>query len=541
MTSFKNKLNILYGSRTGNSKAVALLATEYAKHLGIDCDSESMDKFDFKKLKEIKNLIVAVSTHGEGEPPVPAEGLRWVVHSNNAPEMKDTLFAVLGLGDSSYRYFAQTGVDFDLQFEKLGAKRLLAVEKCDIDFEEKSKKWVRKTVDAFATMIPKQKQPENKNFIFELKLDDALQLNAYRAKLLNKELLNGKKASHPTMNVTFSLKDSGIDFHPGDLVGIYASNSRLLVDQLIRKMNLDPTMLVGKEENKKMLKVTLINDYELTVITPVVLGKYAALVKNKKLDELIKDEVKVNQYIEKSDVLDMVSDFPGDFKLNDFLQTLRKLTPRLYSAASYMPGGQEKVDLTIRIINSKQNKREHLGVCSSYIWNRMETGETAPVFIEKNARFRLPKDLNASVVMIAAGTGVAPFRSFLHYRNAHQAKGKNWLFFGERNSETDFFYEDELMNYQKKGLLTELDTAFSRDSEQKHYIYHRLLEKGTDVYNWINNGAFIYICGNKRTMANDVRNALEEIIRINGRLTKKQTQEFIKTLRKEKRLQEDIY
>jgi len=541
MGALQNKLNILYGSRTGNSKAVAILAEEYAKHLGLDCESESMDKFRFEKLKNIKNLMVVVSTHGEGEPPVPAEDFHAFVHGDSAPKMENMHYAVLGLGDSSYRYFAQTGVDFDLQFEKLGAKRLLPVEKCDIDFEEKSKNWVKKTVDKFAEILPKQKQVESKDFIFELKLDDGLQHNAYRATLLKKELLNGEKASHPTMNVTFSLKDSGLDFHPGDLVGIYASNSRLLVDQLIKKMKLDPTMLVGSQENKKMLKIALINDYELTVITPVVLEKYAKLVKNNKLNKLLQDEVQVNKYIEHSDVLDMVSDFQGEFELNDFLNCLRKLTPRLYSAASYMPGGKEKVDLTIRIVKKKHNDREHAGVCSSYIWKRVEVGETAPIFVEKNARFRLPEDLNASVIMISAGTGIAPFRSFLQYRDAHQANGKNWLFFGERNSVTDFFYKDELMNYQEKGLLTKLDTAFSRDSEQKHYIYHRLLEEGTEVYEWLEKGAFIYICGNKRTMANDVRNALSDIIRIQGNLTKEQTDKFIKRLRADKRLQEDIY
>jgi sulfite reductase (NADPH) flavoprotein alpha-component len=541
MSKSHDTLNIIYGSRTGNSKAVAVLANDYANYLGIQCQIESMDNMDFETLGDMKNLIIAVSTHGEGEPPVPAEEFHAFIHSKDAPQLNDMQYAVLGLGDSSYRYFAQTGADFDIQLEKLGAKRIREVEKCDIDFEEKSKKWVKNIIDYFAENLPKKEQDKSKKFVFELKLDDSLQFNAYKAKVLNKILLNGENASHPTMNISLSLKGSEIDFHPGDLIGIYASNSKFLVDKLIKALQLDSTMLVGSEENRKMLKEALINDYELTVITPLVLEKYAGLVQNDELQKLLNDQVKLNEYVENSDVLDMVTDFTGDFKPEEFLAILRKLTPRLYSAASYLPNEQEKVDLTIRIINNKHRNREHLGVCSSYVWTRIEEGETVPVFVESNAKFRLPDDNGKDVIMIATGTGIAPFRSFLQYRNIQNASGRNWLFFGERNSSTDFFYKNEMLDYQQKGLLTHIETAFSRDSENKHYIYHRLLEKGDKVYQWIKDGASIYICGNKRTMANDVRNALSEIIRINENLTQKQTDEYIKKLRLEKRLQEDVY
>ena len=203
MATNQDTLHILYGSRTGNTRSVAVLAKEYAEHLGMNCYFESMDAFKFEKLKDIKNLLVLVSTHGEGEPPVPAEDFHAFVHGNDAPSMKGSRFAVLGLGDSSYRYFSQTGADFDLQLEKLGATRVQPVEKCDIDFEEKSKSWVKTTVDRFAEWLPKKKQEEKKPFVFELKLDDNQQFNAYKASILEKPILNGEKASHPTMNITF--------------------------------------------------------------------------------------------------------------------------------------------------------------------------------------------------------------------------------------------------------------------------------------------------------------------------------------------------
>lgn len=537
----ENTVYIIYGSRSGNSRAVAVLAKEYASFLGLQCYCESMEGFDLNSLKNIENLIIIVSTHGEGEPPVPAEGLHAFIHTKNAPYMTSTKYAVLGLGDSSYRYFCNTGADFDHQLEKLGASRILPLEKCDIDFEEKSKEWIKKIIGYFANILPKNHQQKNKQFIFDLNLDNNTQYNTYKATVLKKVLINRKDAAHPTMNITFSLKDSGISFHPGDLIGIYATNSRVLVDKLLKTLDFDPTNIVAENKSKKMLKEALIYDYELTLITPLVIKKYADLIQNSKLTKMLKNEEQLDSYVKYGDVLDIVTDFKGNITPDSFLKILRKLTPRLYSVASYMKDGQKEVDLTIRVINYKYNNREHEGVCSYYAWNRLEPGDKVPLFLEANEKFRLPGDFDIPVIMIGTGTGIAPFRSFLQYRSAYNARGRNWLFFGERKRSQDFFYQDELLNYQQSGLLTKLDTAFSRDSNNKHYISLKLLERGQEVYQWIREGAHIYICGNKNTMANDVRNALSELIRINGKLTKDQTVNFIKKLRLEKRLQEDVY
>lgn len=541
MTDFSDTLYILYGSRSGNSKAVAVLANEYATHLGLRVICESMDEFDFERLVSIKHLIVAVSTHGEGEPPVPAENFHLFIHGKQAPSLSQLKYGVVALGDSSYRYFCQTGEDVDQQLEKLGGQRQVDLEKCDIDFEEKSKAWIKRTVDHFAMMLPGDEVQKDDQFVFELKLDDHLEGNAYKATVLNRVLLNGEQATHPTMNLTLSLKDSGLSIHPGDTVGVYASNSRLLVDRLLKQLSFDPAYAIQQGDRYLMLKEVLLNHYELTVLTPIVVKKYAALSGNKALLELMENKSQLTSYIEQGDVLDLVGDYPGDFSVEDFLGILRKLMPRYYSAASYQSQQPNEVDLTVRIVNYKHNSRQHEGVCSSFMWTRVEPGEKVPVFVEVNERFRLPEDKDQPVIMISAGTGIAPFRSFLQFRDQQAAVGNSWLFFGERNSQTDFFYKEELQNYLAKGVLERLDTAFSRDQEQKHYIYHKLLEQGPDVFQWIEKGARVYICGSKTTMANDVKRALCELIRINGGMTSEDAEAYLEKMRSAHRFHEDIY
>jgi len=541
MIDFTDTLYILYGSRSGNSKAVAILAGEYATHLGLKVICESMDSFDFDRFKSIKNLLVAVSTHGEGEPPVPAEDFHAFIHGDKGSALLQMKYAVVGLGDSSYRYFCQTGDDIDKQLAKLGGHRQVDLVKCDIDFEEKSKAWIKTAVDHFAKILPVKEGKKKEPFVFELKLDDHLESNAYKATVLNRVLLNGESATHPTMHLTLSLKDSGLAIHPGDTVGVYASNSRLLVDRLLKQLNFDPTYSIQSGDRQLMLKEVLINQFELTVLTPVVVRKYAELSGNTDLRALIENKPRLAAFIEQGDVLDMVSEYPGEFSEEAFLGVLRKLMPRYYSAASYQSDQPDEVDLTVRIINYKRNNRQHEGVCSSFIWRRVEPGEKVPVFIETNERFRLPENKEQSVIMISSGTGIAPFRSFLQYREEQAAYGNSWLFFGERNSQTDFFYKDELQNYLATGVLERLDTAFSRDQEQKHYIYHKLLEQGQEVFQWIEKGAHVYICGNKATMANDVKKALCDLMRMNGGMTQDDAEAYLEKMRTERRFCEDIY
>lgn len=541
MDNLNNSLYILHGSRTGNSRSAAILAKEYAEHLGMHAECISMQDFDHDKFPDIKNLLISVSTHGEGDPPVQAEEFFEFVH-NNSWDVKDMNYSVLALGDSSYKHFCKTGKDLDKRLAMLGANKTYKTIECDIDFEENAKNWVKAAVDEFSKILPVQENlGKKKDFVFELKLDDTLYNNAYFAKVLEKKILNEKGSSKRTMHMRLSLKNSDFTFEPGDSFGIYCTNSRLFVDQIIKQLNFDPTYKIENKGRRSMLKEALVTDYELTLLTPKVASEYASLIESQDLNDLISDTKKLEDYTETRNIYDLITDFPGKIGVEDFLSVLRKLDARLYSVANSRQASPEEVDLTIGIIEYEQDEREHEGVSSSYLLSRVEEGEKVPVYLEANEKFRLPENPDTPIIMISTGTGIAPFRAFLQERELKMARGKNWLFFGDRNEKTDFLYRDEINRFKEKAVLTRLNTVFSRDHEKKKYIHFNMLEESQEVFRWIEDGAVVYICGNKRTMAKDARQALIEIISRHGGLSEDEAKAYFDQMKSDRRFQEDVY
>jgi sulfite reductase (NADPH) flavoprotein alpha-component len=539
LTDNENILHVVYGSRTGNSKAAAELAHEYAKFLGIRTELINMQEFKLKNFKYLKNILIAVSTHGEGDPPVAAEDLLTYLLSEKASQMNEVRFSVLALGDSSYKHFCKTGYDFQERLIELGAEKVYELTECDIDFEENAKKWIEGSVNTFEKLLPVHKNGQNKNFAFEINVPVDTIGDAYMAKVLEKRILN-ENASKKTMHVVLSLKNSGIEYKPGDSIGIYSFNSRWMVDKLIKKLEFDPTHIFEIKGTKKMLKEAMITDYELTLLTPVVLKKYAEVSGNTDLKEFLNDEELVEQYCETRDMIDLVTDFPSTLKADEFISILRKLPGRLYSIASSQKQFPDEVHLTVGVVEYMQNNRLHEGVCSSFISSRIDDGESVGIYLEENEKFRLPAD-ETPIIMIGAGTGLAPYRSFLQERDIRNATGNNWLFFGDRNKETDFLYQEELQSYQKSGLLTKLNTAFSRDQEEKIYVTNRMKEHSKVLFDWIENGAVIYLCGNKRTLAKSVRETLLEIFQAEGKMSYSEAEKYLEEMKAGKRFQEDVY
>jgi len=533
-------LHIIYGSRTGNSRSAAELAHEYSKFLGLRSELVNMQEFEPENIRHFKNILIAVSTHGEGDPPLAAESLLANLSGASKPLLKNARFSVLALGDSSYRHFCKTGHDFRHQLLRLGAMEVFDIQECDIDFEEDAKKWIEGAVNAFLEFLPSKEIPGKKQFTFELLRPDEALGNAYMARVLEKRILNEGNPVRNVMHVSLSLKNSGIEYQPGDSIGVYSFNSRMLVDELIRLQGYDPTHVLESNNLKSMLKQVLVSDYELTLLTPVVLKKYAELTRNRELVELLGDEKKLQVYCLSRDVFDMVTDFPGRLTIEEFLSVLRKLPPRLYSVANSPRKDPEKVELMVGLVAFSQNKRNYEGVGSSFLSTRIDEGETVGIYLEENQKFRLP-DPDEPIIMIGAGTGLAPFRAFLQDREESGAAGKNWLFFGDQYMDTDFFYRDELERYLEKGLLKRLDTAFSRDQRKKQYVTHRMLENGPELYRWIRDGAIVYLCGNKRKLAISARQALRRIFREEGGLSPQHASSYLKELKAGNQLREDVY
>ena len=539
MDKYKDTLYVLYGSRTGNAKAVAVLAHEYAKSLGYATVLGDMQDFDCEELQYIENLLITVSTHGEGEPPVQAEGFYEQVHSTAVSSVK-AKYAVLGLGDSSYRYFCQTGEDLDKRLATLGGQSVMGLVKCDIDFEETAKEWVRDAFVAFKGILPVVNKVDSAGFTFELKSGNNPN-SAYRAELLEKKMLTTADSSKKVLHVSLSLKNLGIEYIPGDAIGVYGTNSRAFVDELLQALKFDKAYPVKVNEETHLLKNRLIHEYELTLITPLVIRKYAALVQHKALDRLLDNEAQLEAYAAEGDVLDLVLDFPGQISVEDFLSVLRKLNQRLYSVASSRAAVGDRADITVKVIENNHGERSRNGVCSSFLWNRLDVGDKVPITLETIAKFRLPEDDNVPVVMISAGTGIAPFRAFLQERSARQAKGNAWLIFGERNSKSDFLYQEELLAYKSSGVLSELSTVFSRDQDQKRYVSHVIEENGAALIEQLENGAVIYVCGSKDTLAVTVRQSL---LRIFAKYLKKDAEQalaYFEALKANKQYQEEVY
>ncbi|MCG8579213.1 MAG: flavodoxin domain-containing protein [Bacteroidales bacterium] len=539
MSQYKDTLHIIYGSRTGNAKAVAVLADEYARSIGYQSVLLAMPEMDFQEIEKMENLLVIVSTHGEGEPPVQAEGFYEFLHSD-AIKRQHAKFAVLGLGDSSYRYYCQTGEDIHNRLRDLGASAVMEPVKCDIDFEETAKQWVLDVFDVLKDILPVLNEPEKDGFTFDLKLDGDTH-SAYKAELLEKRLLTTDDSSKKVLHVSLSLKNSGIDYIPGDAIGVYGTNSRTYVDELLRTLNFDKAYPVIEKDNTRLLKEVLIHDYELTLITPLVIQKYADIAQNQGLNELINKPGELEVYAVEKDVLDLVSDFPGNYSVEEFLGVLRKLSQRLYSVASSRSEVGEQADITVKVIENSDEKRMRNGVCSSFLWHRLDVGDMVPVTLETISKFRLPEDDNVPIIMIGAGTGIAPFRGFLQERLARNAKGKNWLLFGERNSQSDFLYREEFMELKNKGLLHELNTAFSRDQAEKVYVNHIIEEKAEDMLSWIDNGAVVYVCGSKDKLATSVRKSFVNILSKYKSVSSVEAQRQLDELKANKQFQEEVY
>jgi sulfite reductase (NADPH) flavoprotein alpha-component len=538
--NYSDVLHVIYGSRTGNSRSAAVLAHEYARFLGIQSELINMEDFHPESTQYLKNILIAVSTHGEGDPPVAAEKMLSYLASHKATKMHGARFSLLALGDSSYRHFCKTGHDFSHYLKKLGAEFVYELKECDIDFEEDAKSWIEGAVGTFSKILPLKPGGKNEKFAFELIGSDHQAGNGYRAKILEKKLMNEESPDKKTMLVTLSLKNSSISYQPGDSLGVYSSNSRKLVDELIRQKGYDPTCVITAKERKEMLKQALVAGYELTLLTPLVMKKYATLANHPKLSLLLNDEDKLTKYCQSRDVSDMLEEFPCSLTAGELLTVLRKLPPRLYSIASSPKKNPDEVQILVGLVDYKQNGRHYEGVCSSFLSTRIDEGETVGIQLEENPRFRLPAD-KVPVIMIGAGTGLAPFRAFLQEREANEAAGKNWLFFGERFRATDYFFREELEGYLQRGLLTRLDTAFSRDRPEKTYVTHKMLEHGSELFKWIEEGAVVYLSGNKHKLAVSVRETLQKVIRTEGALGPEQALEYFENLKARKRYLEDVY
>lgn len=501
---------IIYGTETGNSKKVASELLSFFRKNKIQAKSIDASQFAVDKIEKEDFIISIVSTQGEGELPGNAVGF-FEQLSTNLPNLNKTRYAVLGLGDSSYPLFCKAGEDFDLLFERLGAQRALPLLKADTDYKELTNQWFDRLKDILQSVTHNSETPV-KAIVEEAVSHKKL----YQGVINQKVILNDKGSNKETYHIEIS-SDESISYEPGDAVGFYPRNDKQELRQIAGIFRVEERFLELQDKNIRGLSSRSLA----------------------KFSELLKTQVEEDRL----DLLDLLKKYGGPdlhlLTLDEVLDLLHPIAPRLYSISSSADAHEGEVHITVGLDRFTSNGKQRKGLCSDFL-SELPLKANVDFYIHKNKHFRLPAQ-DRDVIMIGPGTGIAPFRSFLAHRDATGTEGKNWLFFGEQHFVSDFYYQTEIQEWLATGVLTRLETAFSRDQKHKIYVQDRLRENADEIFNWLQSGAYLYICGQKNPMSTDVENTLLEIISSAQKIGIEEAKAYLESLELEGRYQKDVY
>jgi len=672
---------VLFGSQSGNSQKLAKKLAAKLEERGYKVALSAMNAFKPNELKNVRNLFIVISTHGEGDPPDNARSFYDFLHGKRAPRLDGVRFSVLALGDSSYELFCKTGKDFDQRLEELGGVRLAPRVDCDVDFEQPAAAWMESALkaldeatagEASAGMAQEARQqtdgvaapagsPRAVNgaaasvsiphpagsvpqafpgfahvpypalagttpalgFVpvfpvwgpapgyavipgwgaypgwaaYPAAFPGAVpgvvpgaglangaasaepaavaspfaasatgiaapaapaaapapsaepaysRSNPFHAEVIENLNLNGRGSDRETRHVELSLAGSGLQYEPGDCLAVIPENRPELVDELIREAGwrAEEPVPVDDSGAEAPLREALLKQFEITVLTRPLLEKVAETFGAGGVRELLAPgkEQELRDYLRGRDLLDLIRDHGlKGVPARELVKLLRRIPARKYSIASSLKAYPDEAHLTVRVVRYHAHGRDRYGVCTTYLAERAQPGDTVPVYVHHNPNFKLPADPDAPIVMIGPGTGVAPFRAFLQEREATGASGKTWLFYGDRHFRTDFLYQTEWQRWLKDGVLTRMDVAFSRDTERKVYVQHRMLEQSRELFRWLDDGAYVYVCGDEKNMAPDVHAALLAVLQKEGGLSEEAARERLDEWQRQNRYQRDVY
>ena len=522
----KKRIPIVFASQSGNSQSLAEQFGNELENTGFEAPVYGAEEFEDFDLTNEEFLLLISSTWGDGDPPDNAVDFWNHITSEDHPRLEKLQYSVLGLGDKNYLHFCAMGEKFDSRLKELGAKRLTPRGECDVDYEETAENWFNGVLKKLDTPIKKETSKAN--------TDGYSKKNPFPAKVILNKNLNEQESQKQTHHVEFDLSGSNLSYEAGDVLGIYPTNDPELIDELITNLNFDPDELV----DDKKLKETLLHDYDIRNLTKDFVLAWFDKSSSEALGQIINNS-SLEEYVAGREIIDLVVDYPVSFsEPKQFLSLLRKLSPRLYSISSSPNANIDEVHITVAKVSYESHGRSRNGVCSAYLADRCNKNDTANVFLQSSKHFKLPQDSSIPIIMVGPGTGIAPFRAFLQEREFLKPFGKNWLFFGNPHEGTDFLYKQELMAFKNKGILSKISTAWSRDQENKIYVQDVMAQEGKEIWNWLNEGAYFYVCGDAKYMAKDVDSCLHKIIDEHGKIN---SESYIKEMKKEKRYQRDVY
>jgi sulfite reductase (NADPH) flavoprotein alpha-component len=538
-------LTILYATETGNSRALAAELAAAAGARGLEAKQSDMSDYKVRQLRNEQDLLFIVSTHGEGDPPQPAAGFFEFLEGPRAPRLDGVRYSVLALGDSTYERYCEAGKRIDRRLEELGATRIAGRADCDVDYEEPAARWSAMLVERLVSDAPARTATALSRLSRSLAEGPAAhdRRNPFPAPVLEAIRIVGRDSTKETRHVELDLSGSGLTYQPGDSLGVAAPNDARVVEAVLDALGIAAETEVSVTGSTLSLGSALANRLEITRASPRFLEQWARLSGAADLEALTRPDAGAERvaFLHAHHVVDIVRRFPvTGVEAQSLIAGLRPLQPRLYSIASSQAAVGEEAHLTVAPVRYALHGTEREGVASTHIADRLEMGATLPVYVQDNPHFRLPGD-EVPIVMIGPGTGVAPFRAFLQEREVRAAAGRSWLFFGERNLRSDFLYQLEWQQWLKDGVLSRLDVAFSRDSQRKAYVQHRIAEQGRLLFAWLEEGAHLYVCGDEKAMARDVHESLIELVRREGGRSRELAEDYVASLAADRRYQRDVY
>lgn len=548
------KIAVLYASQSGTAEGLARKVAKDLKAKGHVASLHSLEGYTPAALIAERYAIIIASTYGEGEAPDAVRPFFEQLCLEHFPCCENLSYAVLALGDSNYEHFCKFGVDLDNRLASLAGTRICDRVNCDVDLDESFDQWkatLYHCIDEIVAARP-ARNARSSSSLAVIAPDAAVDTtpthtreNPYLAQLIDKRPLTCDVSSKLTMHLAFNIRDSNVTYQAGDACGVIPQNDPRLVDEILHALNFSGSVSVHlPKAGTANLDEALLNHLQITRLTRKMIQAYATVGQCQTLFDLLLPErqADLEKYAHDRGLIDLVHDYPGILRdPADLVAMLPSLAPRLYSISSSPSAHPGELHTTVAVVRYRSHNRERGGVCSTLLADRTSTGESLPVYIQPNKRFRLPSDPEAPIIMIGPGTGIAPFRSFLHERRALQHTGRNWLFFGERSADTDFLYRNELQSMHKDGHLNRLDLAFSRDQDHKIYVQDRMLEQSSELFRWLEDGASLYVCGDASRMAKDVDAMLHTIVQQQRGCAPEVAAEYVHQLKDQHRYHRDVY
>lgn len=527
-------LTILYGSQTGTAESLAKQISKEAGKRGFAPAILDMAEVSADQLQSHSNLLVITSTYGEGEPPDSAKALHTALREGTHA-LASVRYSVCALGDTNYTLFCQAGKDFDTYLEKHGATRIAPRADCDVDYEAPFTTWLDTTLTALGSRSADFQSASEPAPTAPLVYDKK---NPFPAPVLTVRNLNAPGSAKEVNHIEFDLTGSGLTYEAGDALGVIPQNCADLVSAVMQSLGCDGEEAVPTPAGELPLRTALLQHYDLGKPAPALLELLNVAGSVSAPSPPLHHVLDALLALRASQISNLKSQIPSPVA---FVGALKKIQPRLYSISSSPKAHPNQVHLTVGAVRYEFNGLPRKGVCSTFLAERALAHGTAGVFVHSNKAFRPPTNPDAPMIMVGPGTGIAPFRAFLEERAATNAPGKNWLFFGDQKAATDFLYREELQSLRASGVLTRLDLAFSRDQPEKIYVQNKMLDNAAELFAWLEQGAYFYVCGDASRMAKDVDAALHQVIERAGNRTPEEAAAYVQSLKTAKRYQRDVY